>query len=193
MTVEAAPAVEYRHDLPILNTTLLRDLVVWAAADQDFIDKTSDFFTRVAGWGKWEQGLWADVAKEGQCKSSYCIAGQAVAQSNFVLLTDDGPWGSAEYCAPLVRTNKVDSKGKAIYEADLEQTEAIHAKAEKDLGLSADEADMMFDGDNDLSRIVSLATYFAKRRGLVLGLPAIVAAHDDDYDDDNWDDTGAWV
>jgi hypothetical protein len=191
MTAEAAaPAIRIipRNDFDL---ELLGKLVTWAARDEVTLE---GFWAKhFEGWGSWNQSVWAREVRNGICQTSYCIAGQAVAQKDFVLLLQKeeergsvSEWG-ATMCAPAIHTGRYDDKGHEILEADESQSEYIEYKAREILGIDSEESAYLFDGDNDLERVVTLASYFARRRGLTLPVPEAVAdQHDAHIDDKQW-------
>jgi hypothetical protein len=164
--------------LPKMNTDLLSKIVTWAYADHNQLNEfMNDNFP---GWGSWNQGAWAEEVRNGVCKTAFCIAGQVVSQSNFVLnleFEDETIYdfdndayvptgkkiGDAETCTPgFVTTN---SKGKAVVVPDPEaEPVSISLAASEILGLSGYEAEALFAGTNSISKVIYLAMSFARLR-----------------------------
>ena len=174
--------------LPTLNSVLLFDLIRWAEHD-DAID--------AARWGTWDQSSWGWVkvedqmkeARNGACKTAYCMAGQAAHQGGYRLLFDtgdvhsvdiemydghhyEGDVASASDCVQQRPTNRRDSKGVIIWEdvpgADERPVSEVGREV---LGLTSDEAEVFFEGDNDLHRLRSMANRFCQDRALPLLYP----------------------
>lgn len=161
--------------LPTLNVPLLRDLVTWAAADEEHL---ADLAAKYPGWGTWRQTVWAEQVRNGVCKSAYCIAGQAVVQvgMGLILEGEDGVYSASE-CAPK-RFDGLDDKGQPVYVLDHTQEQPIPEVAKEAIGLTWQERVALFDGDNGIGDIVHLALTFAAERGVDLGLDPKVAALD---------------
>lgn len=164
------------------NARLLTDLVLWAAADQKALDKVFE------GWGDWNQHLWAKELRNGVCKTSYCLAGQAVVQGGYGLLytemdswrdADGKTWRefSADLCAPMIEQTDEhgkpvrDSKGKRIMVPDHTRSVYISTAAQRILGIYETEADRLFNGDNNLADVVRIAIDIAASRDVTLDLP----------------------
>lgn len=154
--------------LPALNVKLMKDLLTWARQDQSKIENIAKF----KGWGTWEQESWAKEVRNGVCRSSYCMAGQAVVQAGYGLKYEntDEDWDgnqiwSASECAPQ-RVIGTNNKGEPMYELVNEATEYIETAAARVLGLTRYEADLFFHADNSISDLERLAAEFARKRAL---------------------------
>lgn len=186
-------------NLPTLNVQMISDLLTWAWADDQRLE---EFMAKYPGWGSWNQGVWAQELRNGVCKTAYCMAGQTVAQSNFKLdlyLEDDveefdpeknayvhvrSEW-AAEECFPVVK-NGFDEKGNQKYKRSGENV-LISSKAQEILGLDEFEANMFFDGANDLTRLVYLALAFAKARDVTLDISDEIRALAEIEEDPNFE------
>lgn len=170
-------------DLPELNTSLMRDLLIWAAQDEEFFARADKYLS----WGQWDQGIWGKELRNGVCQSSYCMAGQAVIQTGWTLDYQKDPYANsydnlvcftAESCGPLVhKIDEVtgdrvrDSKGKPVMVLDRSRVQSIASRAQLVLGLNEMEASWFFDGDNEICDLASMAILFADMRGVDLNLP----------------------
>lgn len=170
--------------LPVLNVSLLSDIVTWAYADHE--DRT-DLLERFGPeWGSWSQGSWHKTNGD-VCGSTYCIAGQTVAQVGYRLDLqvdefnynyDEGTripvrWG-AQDCTPVV-FDSLDDKGKPVYR-DAGASESIADVARKALGLTYGEANRLFDGGNEIEDVIAYALCFAAGRNLSLNLSTDIKA-----------------
>ena len=177
--------------LPTLNATLLFDLIRWAEHD-DTIDKS---------WGTWDQSSWGWVkataltdgqvkeARNGACQTAYCMAGQAAHQAGYRLLYNegdritrdiemfdghhfDGLSITASECVQQRPTDRRTPRGAVIWEdvpgATEEQISTVGAEV---LGLTDEEAERFFEGDNDLPELRAMANRFCDDRGLPLLFP----------------------
>lgn len=187
--------------LPVLNLALLSNIVTWAVGDYADDQVLKEKF---AAWGSWNQGAWAQTnifdpaspaaldRSAGLCGSTYCIAGQTVAQVGYRL--NFPSWGDymgedyhtdapikvdTSYCVPVV-FDGLDDKGNPKYK-EVGGEQSISHVAKEALGLTQTEADALFDGANEIGRVVALARQFAAARGKVLDVPQ--TAHDlaDEY------------
>lgn len=166
------------NPLPDLDADLLRSLVIWAYADHEDDEAWKAMFP---DWGSWEQTVWGRSAREGVCGSSYCIAGQAVAQKGYALLFgDEGqPFTSdiAFSCAPVIST---DNNGRPT-EIDRDNKVPISTKGAEAIGLTVGESEYLFESANTIGDIVNMALMIAERRGVALDLPDVVEAQDSGF------------
>lgn len=189
-----------RDELPELNVTLIYDLLKWAEGDEALAAKFRN-------WGTWEQGVWARVdlnemrdlgirrttaeievaRRNGVCQTAYCMAGQAVAQSDYRIIMDDG---SASDCIKEQPTDRKNARGFTIWEdvPNAPQRE-IWSVAQEILGLTYVEQSQFFQGDNKLDRLRELANLFTDVRGLPLLFPddRIANLYRDEDDEDDGD------
>jgi len=166
-----------------LNTGLLFDLIQWAEADERF---------DAALWGAWDQSAWGWIITEqerkersnGSCQTAYCMAGQAVHQAGYRLDYDHGdalarnidmrdgtryvgPVAVASECIKQRPTGQVNAKGYAVMEdVPGAEKEQIGAVARETLGLDIDEADLFFEGSNEIEQLRQMANLFCASRGL---------------------------
>lgn len=171
----------------MFNQELLADLIAWAEADEDALRSG-----RFKGWGKWDQHFWAAADKtnerdilNGACQTAYCIAGQAVAQEHYVMVLNerkyadpdgDGPYitgysglfngWAAESCVPTEVVGK-DERGRDI-RLPIEDAIpiSIDSKAAEILGITDEEAEYLFDGDNDIGELKRIANTLCLSRDL---------------------------
>jgi hypothetical protein len=158
-------------NLPTLNVKLLRDLLTWAKQDKEAMD-------RFLGWGDWDQTVWGKSVTNGVCKTSFCMAGQAVVQVGYGLKYYNN--GEQEYqpetgtyldalvaydCAPKVPVG-IDERGNVKYELAEDRAEPIATVARRVLGFAEDEGYEFFDSDNSYLDLVNMANSYAARRGL---------------------------
>lgn len=198
--------------LPMLNTSLILDLIQWAEISEGKANLLAEKFPH---WGRWDQSNWASLTNEkkkdldvsklpripleaegGVCNTSYCMAGQAVVQSDYRLV-----YGSrivegretiyADQAMPQRPSGKVSKRGWAIWE-DVPGAEPVSVEfaGEQVLGLTGAEADLFFGGDNGLDDLKMMANRFANARGLPFLFPDETMYEDDcdadeilDYDD----------
>ena len=190
-----------RDELPELNVPLLYDLLKWAEGDEELAAKFRH-------WGAWDQGVWARIdlnemrdmdldardpeaievtRRNGVCQTAYCMAGQAVAQSDYRLIMDDG---SATDCIKERPTDQKNARGFTIWEdvPNAPQRE-IWSVAQEILGLTYVEQSQFFQGDNQLGRLRELANLFTDVRGLPLLFPddRIANLYRDEDDEDDGD------
>jgi len=154
---------------PVLDSFLLRDLIMWADKDEKAIQHKA----ALAGI-KWDQSDWARETRNGVCKTACCIAGAAVLATGLGLLFegDEGEKSRTAYgCAPLVPSDELDDKGKPVMVPDRDQFRSINMGGRQALGLTEYEADYLFNGDNDLATVAAIAERIAERRGINLSLP----------------------
>lgn len=187
-----------REDLPELNVGLLFDLVKWAEGDEALAQ-------RYRNWGTWKQGLWAEIdwnelavhgidpedggeveiaRRNGVCGSAYCMAGQAVAQSDYRIIMEDG---GASNCIKEEWTGEVNEKGWQVWQdVPGARREAISDVAATVLGLTYVEQSQFFNGDNELPRLRELANLFTDARRMPLLFPdePIASLYVEDADDD---------
>lgn len=172
--------------LPTLNVQLLADVVTWAVADEKAMDELREKYPE---WGAWNQGTWATQVRNGVCQTSYCIAGQACVQVGYglVLPQIDDPDSlehsgfdfegydeedikralhevNANTCAPKVFAG-LDDKGRPRYRLDYDQERAIPDAAREALGITSFEGSALFEGNNSITEVVTIATLIAKARG----------------------------
>jgi hypothetical protein len=189
--------VTIETDLPDLNTGLLRQLLVWAAADEEYLTRVmaERYGVLPEEWGSWDQGIWAKEIRNGECKSSYCMAGQAVVQGGYALIFDKTyemamPGGQTQHqahnCAPRIQTGVHPTTGLPIFGPDMDRRVQINDAATGLLGIT-DEEDCLFSGDNSLTTLVSLGSFYARRRGLDLELPEDLQRLDQMIGDDEFD------
>jgi hypothetical protein len=189
--------------IPELNTLLMVDLIRWAERDEEIDHQW---------WGTWDQSSWGWAVTEedqknlrnGACKTAYCMAGQAAHQAGYRLefqqfdtihremTMHDGTFldarvASASTCVQQRDTGRKTSKGAPIWEdvPDAESKQISHVGREA-LGLTMEEADAFFEGDNTLDRLKMMANWFCVNRGLPLLYPDwTIWAPDEDYDPDD--------
>lgn len=172
--------------LPTLNVELLADVVTWAVADEKAIN---DLKAKYPDWGDWNQSTWATEVRNGVCQTSYCIAGQAVVQVGYGLVlprVDDLEslercgydfegydedyikrclsQVNANTCAPKVFAG-LDDKGRPKYRLDYDHEVAIPNAARNALGLTDFEGSALFEGDNSIESVVTIAFMIARARG----------------------------
>jgi len=167
--------------LPVLNLSLLNNLIVWAWSDYtDHRDGPSI--------GHWNQGSWFRTTdpQQGTGQSSYCMAGQAVAQVGYKMVlrpneydysvpadpeTGDYPiieWNAYECVAQVF--DGLDSQGKPTFK-QIGEPVSISDTARRALGLTPGESEALFSGANS-HRILLLSAIIAAARGETLTLPA---------------------
>lgn len=150
------------------NIERLREAVAWAEREA------------AKPKGKWDQTSWArgkvgrnrkftaidglmydndsaTVLVEVKCKTAYCVAGHLCADQKDAFVTYD--W-AADY----------DGKVSADYVIPKGTTEAIsiETRAADLLGITAREAEALFEGANDLDDVRRIARRIAKKRGYEL-------------------------
>jgi hypothetical protein len=201
------------NPLPTLNVQLLADVVTWAVADEAHMDELRE---KYPDWGVWNQGTWATQVRNGVCQTSYCIAGQACVQVGYGLVIPmiDDPESlersgfdfagydeedikralhevNANSCAPKVFAG-LDDKGRPKYRLDYDQERSIPDAAREALGIDPAEGSALFEGNNSITDVVTMATMIAKARGdevftaFKAALPNVVL----DVMDEAWD--GDW-
>lgn len=171
MCIDCENGTTITANLPTLNVKLLRDLLTWAKQDKEAMDR---FF----GWGEWDQTVWGKSVTNGVCKSSFCMAGQAVVQAGYGLqyykngdqdyIPETGEWIDALVaydCAPKVPVG-TDERGNVKYELLTDRLEPISTVARRVLGFTEDEGYEFFDSDNSYLDLVTMANSYASRRGL---------------------------
>lgn len=170
MTQDTAPSTTYT--LPTLNVELLTNLITWAVADKKRLDR---FAERFANWGTWKQSKWAH-RPEGEsanvCGTAFCIAGQAVVQVGYMPVFES-PWDeSASHCAPRVFAG-LGPQGLPTFEPDRNEENhvVISDLAKTVLGLTSEESNALFYGDNTLGNVVATALLIANARQVALDLP----------------------
>lgn len=192
---------------PELDVEMIFKLIKWAEQDEKFLD---EYVT----WGKWDQSLWGAADKRflermfgdpedpeamkavrnGECRTAFCMAGQAAVQTGHRLIFNDEtdlrdtsyqwmPAVSAAECVPQEPVGR-DEKGRVIYrDIEGESPRYISDVAREALGLEYEEADRFFNGDNGVTDLKEYANWFCNRRNLPLLFPDA-----DIYDDGESDD-----
>jgi hypothetical protein len=185
-----------------LNSLLLYDRIKWAEAGERLDDHPS--------WGHWGQGSWAvmndvdedlfaelnlpvvTIGEANVCRTSHCIAGSAVVEAGYRLIYSGEPDRYrqsivADDCIEQYDTGLKDLKGQAIWlDVPGARQESIGGAGARVLGLSEEEADLLFDGDNDVDDLMRKANMFCANRRLPLLFPdePIWDPRDDDEPDD---------
>jgi hypothetical protein len=137
---------EPTQELPTLDIQLLRDLVFWAEGDNSKYQEI------------WEQHSWAHKTKNGVCQTAFCIAGQAVAQANIKL-----QWDEVE--EEILETGETKHH---YYASFTEHGEFIDEVAAKLIGLTQEEAEELFEGENGIEEVRAVASSICASRGLTL-------------------------
>lgn len=192
----------------MLNIGMLSTLVTWAA--QDYLLRSNPERAASLGIapdknatpGEWDQGTWGRAERNGHCKTAFCIAGGAVAlDRNYITVMrlhgvlrngtkDYEQIGVVKADQPL--PDGVEAKDGYIWLDDSpeesESLEGVPIYGTSDtgqhlLGLTEDQRSYLFDGDNSIEAVVSLAYTFAKEAGMVLDVPPWVL---EDYYDEDW-------
>lgn len=166
----------------MLNRELFANILTWAVQDyrhkegldlpdQGFLDK----------WGHWAQNYWSriqtgrnvgDITEDNMCGSSFCIAGQAAAQSGDRLMIIDT--GALTADRTVSRDAFPSLPRKRIYVRDQDvpedaDVEDVAVTAKDVLGLHDDGP--LFQGDNSIWRVVSFGVGLAfHQEGAVLDL-----------------------
>lgn len=178
----------------MLNIPTLSTLVQWAAEeemrDTDPAKAVESGISRERDprLGRHYQGAWGKATRNGVCKTAFCIAGGAAQLSNEWVIVmhevSNGNWDT-DY---VINRKKIPQRLESSIQWDLLWVEEeeydrlmvggllvhIDGKAEKLLGLTSEQADALFDGENDAAAVVSLTTQFAAEEGVTLNLPAWV-------------------
>jgi hypothetical protein len=196
--------------LPVLNTIMIFDLIRWAELSESGRGGAT-LRERFPNWGVWDQSNWASLTNEtpakldlttlprvpteaegGVCNTSYCMAGQAVTQSDYRLvynsrIVEGRETVYAETAMPQRPSGQVSKRGWAIWE-DVPGAHAVAVEfaGAQVLGLTPAEADLFFGGDNGIYDLKIMVNRFALARGLPFLFPDEVAW--DDYDVDDVDD-----
>lgn len=166
---------------PTLNVDLLTEILKWAG--KEHVGMT-DYFAK-KGLPEWEQAYWAREVRNGVCKTSCCLAGAAVSESGYVLVIErehnaNANWSDpndiwADYCAPAI-PDGTDKDGKPKYTYNPDQMVRIERTAQEVLGIDLQEAEALFEGDNNLADVVFFSKAIALRHGLTLQLPDALEA-----------------
>lgn len=181
----------YSDALPALNINLLSQIVEWAIVDHEDMD---EFVSKFGDWGSWDQTRWGKQIKNGVCQTACCIAGQVAVQSGFGFVLEKDFYESraesdrrggdysvftASVARPLIKVG-TDDKGNDKFALDDDKPVQLISEIGKTrLGLTSAEADVLFDGDNDITAVVYIATEIAKARGTSLNVdPSILAQVD---------------
>lgn len=203
------------ESLPELDTLLIFQLIKWAEADEEW-SKVGQQVEEFAGWGHWVQGSWAGVSdqngvltqedrvaqRNGECGTSFCMAGQAAWQSGYRMLFDNPTRAQASACVQQEITDGVDAKGYQIWrDVPGAPARSIQEVAQERLGLTEDESNVFFEGDNTVRMLKGFANTMCAARALPLLFPGRCARmitdqygltpdlwHEDDYTDDNEDE-----
>ena len=155
-------------EFPPLDLTFLRNLVVWCQQDEKFINYLVRI-TENAGWeSEHEQSSWAHKVRNGVCRTAYCVAGQAAVQIGKVLQYDDEERYDEERTAAPEEEKSYYDQYLDFYATYTEEGENIEDVAQNAIGLNFDEAAALFNGDNDLETIETVAMEICARRGLSL-------------------------
>jgi hypothetical protein len=162
-----------------LNKKLLEKVVTWAVADHE---SDLEMLKKFEGWGIWDQGQWFSKEKNGECKTAYCLAGAAVTQSGWGMILDVIDTDStgkaiaweAEACAPVIEYKK-NGQPKKLDESRMQQISHVGREV---LGLEYERNEHeLFDGDNDIEDVVTMAYLIAANHGVSLKLPLSVAKY----------------
>lgn len=143
--------------LPTLNLNQIIEQIEWADVSERFRNNpesvTPAEHAKFQGWGLWNQSVWAQQTSKNVCGTSYCQAGEAVVRAGYrIVWRDNDPENHSTACRKGSRGQIVD----------------IGEVATGVLGLTREEADLYFDGDNNLDDLRFYANAFAYRRGLSL-------------------------
>lgn len=159
-------------DLPMVDAVLLYDLICWAEADaHDLV------YPKYRGWGTYDQGSWSvtdqpDLTDEerqelrnGACRTSYCIAGQAVNQADFRIVYRGR--STAELCIQQEETGRTTRLGRPILrDVPGARERHIDLVAREVIGLTEEEGDALFSGGNDIDNLKRYANTFMLARAL---------------------------
>ena len=105
--------------------------------------------------GVWDQASWMHTTKRSECGTAGCIAGWAVS------LTD-------QYDMIFERheeTTDADLHVDTVVDRVTGKREFLEVVARRELGLTEDEAEMLFDGINGYRTIIALCESIAERAG----------------------------
>lgn len=182
-----------------INNPLLSRLVLWAAEDQ--VRGTHPELAVRLGiakegdprLGSWDQGTWGQAERNGVCKTAFCLAGGAVAldETHMIVMEDVGDEWSGAYAIPVDRVPEgVEVKwnyvwlpeDEGVYEffrglGKWDDVTSVSTRAAKLLGLNEGDADRLFDGNNTIWHVVTLAVDFAEEDGETLDIPDWVREH----------------
>lgn len=188
-------------ELPVLNADLLARLVTWAATDHVVgtnpelavsLGLAKEDNPRL---GRWNQESWAVAERNGVCQTAFCIAGGAAAMAPDALIImewDGTTYGSfrvmKKSALPETLPEGLEIKWDYLWVKegkDLEDTlgdgwydmtqnygmESISDFGRDALGLTDNEAVLLFNGTNAIEHVVQYAKEFADERGVTLNLP----------------------
>lgn len=131
------------------------------------------------------------AARANLCGSAFCMAGQTVYQAGFRMILDDSPVSAvgdevyADNCIAEYDTGLRTEKGMAIWRDRPEaQPVPIDHAAREILGLTSEET-VLFEGDNDITKIKSIVNWICQHRSLPLPYPD-EAIFPDEYDPDEY-------
>lgn len=198
-----------------MNVEAIRLLIEWAEADEEMRQRR---FAGWGNWdqGHWSLvttdsanvarlahvdesqavEIVDDLRKNGACGTAYCMAGQTVVQAGYDLVFEnsplfryDGAWGvNADVCEPVEHNGQFNQLGLPVFVA-VGSEEPICDVAEKILGLTSDEADRFFNGENTIDRLKVLANTFCAERGNMVQMYPTHGTYDDPGTYDDFDDT----
>lgn len=168
----------------------------------------ADAHTVAESGGEESEDAWREV-RNGACGSAYCMAGQAVVQNGYRMVYESGTicnptrgrqdpndsysyisgdFLSAAYCIAQEPTGTYDDKGRPEYrDKPGARPEPIDRTATEVLGLTDDETDFLFEGDNSVADLKRYVNGIAWVRNLPLPFPGheIESAHGGDSDVDD--------
>lgn len=169
----------YTNDAPpTLDTTLLFNMITWAEQDEEIQN-----YGLFAGWGLWNQGSWAindnpaeapaaqwvEDPHDTSCQTSYCMAGQAAHQAGYRAIFQG--LHSGEACIKQETAGRTKQGYTIWQDVTNAPIESIAIVGRRVLGLTDDEADLFFEGDNELDDLRRLANTFCFGRDLPLLFP----------------------
>lgn len=156
----------------------LMDIIKWAELS---VQTTSDVIPGYESWGRWDQGQWAADWKKGDlldhiqnrnvCGTAFCIAGQVAWQNEYRMLLDPADL-TANSCIKERPTNKRDNHGHVIWEdvPGAQPVDIEHIAADL-LGITAREANRVFDGNNTITNLKERVNWLCRTRHLPLAYP----------------------
>jgi hypothetical protein len=107
--------------------------------------------------GVWDQSTWMRTDQKSMCGTAGCIAGWAVELTG-------------RYDLLLARVNEHDIHNTELYaeyaqDRETGEKEFIEEVARRELGLTEDEAEYLFDGNNGRHTLMTVAAAIAERAG----------------------------
>lgn len=189
------------YDVAEFDYDFIYKAILWAQEDEAFLASLSE--SERNWWGDWEQGHWgsvedneelvattfyrnrhldgyqtnlnafADAIRSGECKTSYCQAGQRVHQAGYRLMLDGD--NSAVNCIEQRPTGRKTALGaEEMEDVPGVRPRSIEATARELMGITYAEAGVYFEGDNDVDRLKEIANWMCERRGIPLMWPGSV-------------------